>query len=159
MKKRSFNREGEEPDEPVPGPPQGAPKKHKNFHIDLECMRLNAEKDRIQHYKDLAVSSAIQYYKVLRRILEEAIEQKSIIHYATDYMKAVIENGNFFTAANLFFLLDNLHKSDMNEEFIEVLRYIFEELHIEPNEMHRYLADLTQKQEFAKRDYLSRIFD
>ena len=59
MKKRSFNREGEEPDEPAPGPPQGAPKKHKNFHIDLECMRLNAEKDRIQHYKDLAVSSAI----------------------------------------------------------------------------------------------------
>ena len=63
MKKRSFYREDEEYDEvrthSAMGPTATNPRKHKNFHIDLECMRLNAEKERISHYKELAITGAI----------------------------------------------------------------------------------------------------
>ena len=136
------------------GPSPVNPRKHKNFHLDLECMRLNAEKERISHYKELAISGAIQYYKVLRRILEEGLEQKNGIHYVADYMKAVIENGSYFTTENLFFALDNLNSTEMNEDFIMMIKIIFEELEFDQNDMRLYIQELTERMEFAKRDLL-----
>ena len=53
-------------------------KKHLNFegnggnvHDDLEWMRINAERERISWYKQIAKDSAILYYKVLKRFAEE----------------------------------------------------------------------------------------
>lgn len=51
-------------------------KKHKNFYYDIESMRLNAEKERIYHFKDIASRSAIIYYKILKQIIDKNIEQK-----------------------------------------------------------------------------------
>ena len=36
----------------------------------------------------------------------------------TDYMKTVIENGNYFTAESLIVALDNLTRIEMNDDFI-----------------------------------------
>jgi len=66
MKKQSFYTENDEnqKEDPLMG------KRHKNFYLDIECMRLNAEKERICHYRDVARKSAIRYYKVLKEIIK-----------------------------------------------------------------------------------------
>ena len=46
-----------------------------NFYLDIEWMRLNAEKERICHYRDIARKSAIKYYKILKIIME-----RNLIH-------------------------------------------------------------------------------
>lgn len=70
MKKKSFYNEVDGTQEdPLLG------KIHKNFYLDIECMRLNAEKERICHYREVARKSAISYYKALKKIME-----KNLIH-------------------------------------------------------------------------------
>ena len=55
-------------------------KKHLNFegkggnvHDDLEWMRINAERDRISLFREVAGHSAVLYYKILKRITEEQV--------------------------------------------------------------------------------------
>ena len=65
MKKKGFYNETDEnqKEDPTLG------KMHKNYYLDIECMRLNAEKERICHYRDIARKSAIMYYKILKEIM------------------------------------------------------------------------------------------
>ncbi len=56
MKKKHFNIES----------------KKNNWNDDIEWMRINAERERIQHYRSIAKDSTYFYYKVLKRITEEA---------------------------------------------------------------------------------------
>jgi glucan-binding YG repeat protein len=65
MKKQSFYVETDDNQEedPLLG------KRHRNYYLDIEWMRLNAEKERICHYRDIARKSAIKYYKVLKEII------------------------------------------------------------------------------------------
>lgn len=67
MKKKSFYNETDETQEedPLLG------KVHKNYYLDIECMRLNAEKERICHYREIARKSAVKYYKVLKEIMRQ----------------------------------------------------------------------------------------
>ena len=41
-----------------------------NLLTDIEYMRINAERERIQKYQDITKSSAYTYYKILKRISE-----------------------------------------------------------------------------------------
>ena len=41
-----------------------------NIHEDIEWMRINAERERIALYRDIAKESANLYYKTLKRITE-----------------------------------------------------------------------------------------
>jgi hypothetical protein len=43
-----------------------------NLNEDIEWMRINAEKERISHYRNIASESAVFYYKVLKLFTEEA---------------------------------------------------------------------------------------
>ena len=49
--------------------------KKSNVHDDIEWMRINAERERISHYRDIAKDSAYLYYKILKRITEESQKQ------------------------------------------------------------------------------------
>jgi hypothetical protein len=41
------------------------------FQEEVEWVRLNAEKERIQKYKSIAQQSAITYYKIVQKFIEE----------------------------------------------------------------------------------------
>jgi hypothetical protein len=45
--------------------------KNGNLYDDIEWMRINAEKQRIQQYREIAKESAYIYYKILKRFVEE----------------------------------------------------------------------------------------
>ena len=45
--------------------------KNGNVHDDIEWMRINAERERIQKYREIAKDSAVFYYKVLKKFTEE----------------------------------------------------------------------------------------
>ena len=45
--------------------------KHGNLNDDIEWMRINAERQRIQQYRDIAKDCAYLYYKILKRFVEE----------------------------------------------------------------------------------------
>jgi hypothetical protein len=45
--------------------------KNGNVHDDIEWMRINAERDRIALYREVAKESALFYYRVLKKITEE----------------------------------------------------------------------------------------
>lgn len=44
----------------------------KNVRTDVEFMRINAERERIQKYQDITKGSAYVYYKILKRVTEES---------------------------------------------------------------------------------------
>ena len=46
-----------------------------NLLTDVEYMRINAERDRIKKYQDIAKGSAYTYYKILKRLSEESVKQ------------------------------------------------------------------------------------
>jgi hypothetical protein len=41
------------------------------FQEEVEWVRLNAEKERIQKYKSIAQQNAITYYKIMQKFVEE----------------------------------------------------------------------------------------
>lgn len=43
----------------------------RNVHDNIEWMRINAERQRISQYREVAKESATLYYKVLKRFTEE----------------------------------------------------------------------------------------
>ena len=45
-----------------------------NLLTDLEYMRINAERERIQRYQDITKGSAYVYYKILKRLTEESVK-------------------------------------------------------------------------------------
>ena len=45
--------------------------KNGNLYDDIEWMRINAEKERIQQYRRIAKDCAYLYYKILKRFVEE----------------------------------------------------------------------------------------
>ena len=45
--------------------------KNGNVHDDLEWMRINAERERIAKYRDIARESAMFYYRILKVFTEE----------------------------------------------------------------------------------------
>lgn len=45
--------------------------KNGNVQDDIEWMRINAERERIQKYREIAKDSAVFYYKVLKKFTEE----------------------------------------------------------------------------------------
>jgi hypothetical protein len=45
--------------------------KRGNVYDDIEWMRINAERERISQYREVAKESAIFYYKVLKRFSDE----------------------------------------------------------------------------------------
>jgi len=42
-----------------------------NAYDDIEWMRINAEKDRIKMFKEVAKEGATLYYRILKAITEE----------------------------------------------------------------------------------------
>lgn len=42
------------------------------FQEEVEWVRINAEKERITKYKQVAEQSAIMYYKILQKFIEES---------------------------------------------------------------------------------------
>lgn len=46
------------------------------FQEEVEWVRLNAEKERIQKYKSIAQQNAITYYKIMQKFVEETQEIK-----------------------------------------------------------------------------------
>jgi hypothetical protein len=45
---------------------------NKNVRTDVEFMRINAERERIQKYQEITKGSAYVYYKILKRVTEES---------------------------------------------------------------------------------------
>lgn len=45
--------------------------KNGNVHDDIEWMRINAERQRISQYREIAKESAVFYYKILKKFTEE----------------------------------------------------------------------------------------
>lgn len=87
MKKKSFyNEEDGKNEDELLG------KIHKNFYLDIEWMRLNAEKERICHYRDIARKSAIKYYKILKKIIERNLIHVMVSKASPD--KASANNKN-----------------------------------------------------------------
>lgn len=74
-----------------PNHPEGI--KRKNFHYDIETMRINAEKDRIQMYKKVAQTCARTYYIICKRLSLLNLEEVEHAQYILDYMRNVIESG------------------------------------------------------------------
>ena len=74
-----------------PTHPQGI--KRKNFYFDIEMMRINAEKDRIQQFKHIAQTCAKIYYVICKRLSLLNLEEVEHAQYILDYMRNVIESG------------------------------------------------------------------
>ena len=47
-----------------------------NLLTDLEYMRINAERERIQKFQKITHGSAYTYYKILKRLTEEGQKEK-----------------------------------------------------------------------------------
>lgn len=47
---------------------------HNSLRTDLEFMRINAEKERIQKYQNITKGSAYSYYKIVKRFTDRAAE-------------------------------------------------------------------------------------
>lgn len=78
-----------------PEHPEGI--KRKNFYYDIESMRLNAERERIDKYKKVAETSARTYYIICKRLSLINLEEVEHAQYIMDYMKNVIESGTQFS--------------------------------------------------------------
>lgn len=67
-------------------------------------MRLNAEKERIKMYRNVANSNngIGMYYKVCKRLSMANLETHKMALFIMDYMKNVIENGYEYTKEHLF---------------------------------------------------------
>jgi len=83
-----------------PDHPEGI--KRKNFYYDIEFMRINAEKERIERFKTVAQNCARTYYIICKRLSMHNLEEVEHAQYILDYMKNVIESGIEFTNSHMF---------------------------------------------------------
>eukprot|EP00347_Sterkiella_histriomuscorum_P011953 403370464 len=145
--------------------------KNSNVHDDIEWMRINAERQRIQQYRKIAKESAVFYYKVLKKFTEEnhqyekekALEKsinidpqvkmktlnrenilKDILNYITDFMRAVIENGNKFTKDHFYMMLKELNSEHIDTQLAKYLRIMIEELEITLIEFDDFIIESDQ---------------
>ena len=116
LKSKSKNFVIDDPDHP-----EGI--KRKNFYYDIESMRINAEKDRIEKYKKVAERCARTYYIICKRLSLLNLEEVQHAQYILDYMKNVIETGNEFTKIHWKKILDTFNDKELfNTEVIKVLK-------------------------------------
>jgi hypothetical protein len=78
-----------------PEHPEGI--RRKNYNYDIESMRINAEKERIEKYKNVAQTCARTYYIICKRLSLLNLEEVEHAQYILDYMKNVIESGIKFS--------------------------------------------------------------
>ncbi|CAI2381534.1 unnamed protein product [Moneuplotes crassus] len=125
-----------------PNHPEGI--KRKNFHYDIESMRINAEKDRIEQYKKVAETCARTYYVICKRLSLLNLEEVQHAQYILDYMKNVIESGKEFTKAYWIKVLDTLNSKELfNTEVLKVLKICFEELNFTQKDADEYLTHIS----------------
>ena len=111
-----------------PAHPQGI--KRKNFYFDIEMMRINAEKDRIQNFKHIAQTCAKTYYVICKRLSLLNLEEVEHAQYILDYMRNVIESGKLFLSSvnkhvfvigndfnknHIYMILDSLNQKEIKE--------------------------------------------
>ena len=77
-----------------------------NFYYDIETMRINAEKDRIDKYRAVAQSLARKYYIIWKKLSMANLEESVHAQYILDYMKNIIESG--IHSFKIEYVLDSL---------------------------------------------------
>lgn len=98
-----------------PNHPEGI--KKKNFYYDIESMRINAEKDRIEKFKGVAHSLARKYYIICKKLSMANLEESVHAQYFLDYMRNIIENGleNF----KIEYILDTLNSKELKNSEVK----------------------------------------
>ena len=79
----------------------------KNIMLDVECMRILAQEEKINKYLLVAKRGALLYYRVLKRVVDEEIKLVPMVFFIAgknsfdlytflmilDYLKRLVENG------------------------------------------------------------------
>ncbi len=72
----------------------------KNIMLDVDCMRMLAEVERVGTFKSIASRGALLYSRVLRRVVDDEIKLVPMVFFIAgtlcsdlDYLKRLVENG------------------------------------------------------------------
>lgn len=124
-------------------------------------MRINAEKERIEKYKQVAQNCAKTYYIICKRLSIMNLEEVEHAQYILDYMRNVIERGHEFTKKHLYKALDTFNEKEIqNNDILKLLRILFEELKYTEDDYLEYIDHISQDPNQAhKVIYYRRIFD
>ncbi|CDW76898.1 UNKNOWN [Stylonychia lemnae] len=125
-------------------------RKIRNVNDEIERIRIECELDRVENFKFISNQGTMMYYDLCQKLVDAKLDQRLPCQYVMDYMKNLLEKGQFFLQGELEsvsqFLIEH---NSLNEDAKKCLAIIAKELKLsydkdEPTtmKMHNFTSQL-----------------